>query len=300
MTSNLNSINWPSLPLAEWDATRATVHMWTQIVGKTRMVLSPRQNHYWHVTLYVTPRGLNTSPIPIGKQTFDTEFDFAAHQLVIRTSGGQIKSMPLYPRSVADFYAEYMACLRALGIEMKIHRKPQEVEDTTPFDEDRHHASYDAEYIERFQRVLTQADRVMKEFRARFLGKCSPVHFFWGSFDMAVTRFSGRPAHQPATADPMTREAYSHEVSSCGFWPGDLRFPHPAFYAYMAPAPAGLDKAIVHPGGWSAQLGEHLLEYDAVRELDAPEEAILSFFQSSYEVGAGLANWDRSALECPK
>jgi hypothetical protein len=303
MTSNLNSTDGPALllpplPLEEWDATRATVHMWTQIVGKTRMVLSPRQNHYWHVTLYVTPCGLNTSPIPFGKRTFDVEFDFAEHQLVIRTGDGQTRSMALYPRSVADFYTEYMATLRALGIEVKINRKPQEVEDVTPFDQDTHHASYNAEQVERFQRILTQVDRVMKEFRGRFLGKCSPVHFFWGSFDLAVTRFSGRPADQPATADPITREAYSHEVSSCGFWPGDQRFPRPAFYAYMAPAPAGLDKARVQPGGWNAQLGEHLLEYDAVREVNAPHEAILNFFQSAYEGGATLANWDRSSLEC--
>jgi hypothetical protein len=299
MRSNSNLTEWPSLPLAEWQATHDTLHMWTQIVGKTRMVLSSPVNHWWHTTLYVTPRGLATSSIPAGSQTFDMEFDFLAHQLSIVTSSGRQKSIPLYARSVADFYAEYMACLKSLGIEVRIYRKPQEVEDTTPFDQDTHHASYDTEAVERIHQILLSSDRVLKKFRSRFLGKCSPVHFFWGSFDLAVTRFSGRPAHQPDTVDRVTREAYSHEVSSCGFWPGDGRFPAPAFYSYFAPTPKGLDQGVVQPGAWNTKLGEFILEYDAVRELTAPDDAIVNFCQSSYEAGAKLANWDRASLERP-
>jgi hypothetical protein len=268
--------------------------MWTQIVGKTRLALSPPQNHWWHVPLYVTPRGLTTSPIPSGKQTFEVEFDFVAHQVSIRTSAGTGRSIPLYPRSVADFYAEYMACLRSLGIEVKITLKPEEFDDTTPFNEDRHHASYDPEYVERFRRVLINADRVLKEFRSRFLGKCSPVHFFWGSFDLAVTRFSGRLCMPPVKPDPIMSEAYSHEVISCGFWPGDRRFKHPAFYSYTLPAPPGIDKEAF----WDAQLGEFILKYEAARAAEAPERAILDFCQSTYEAGAKLAQWDRQALEC--
>jgi hypothetical protein len=300
MTSSLSSTNgspdWPSLPFSDWEPTCDTVHMWTQIVGKTRLALSPPQNHWWHVPLYVTPRGLNTSPIPAGKQTFEVEFDFVAHQVSIRTSAGAGRSIPLYPRSVADFYAEYMACLRSLGIEVRITLKPEEFDDTTPFDEDRHHASYDPEYVERFRRVLINADRVLKEFRSRFLGKCSPVHFFWGSFDLAVTRFSGRLCMPPVKPDPIMSEAYSHEVISCGFWPGDRRFKHPAFYSYTLPAPSGIDKEAF----WDAQLGEFILKYEAARAAEAPERAILDFCQSTYEAGAKLAQWDRQALECHK
>jgi hypothetical protein len=274
--------------------------MWTQIVGKTRLALSAPQNHWWHVPLYVSPRGLNTSPIPFGNRTFDVEFDFLAHRLAIRTSSGEGRTISLHPRSVADFYAEYMACLHSLGIDVKIYRKPQEFDDTTPFDEDRHHLSYDREYVERFRRILVSSDRVLKTFRSRFLGKCSPVHFFWGSFDLAVTRFSGKAVHQPDTVDPITREAYSHEVSSCGFWPGDRRFKHPAFYAYTIPAPAGLEKQPVRPGAWDTQLGEFILKYQDVRELDALDTAILDFCQGTYEAGANLAKWDRTALEWNK
>jgi hypothetical protein len=276
--------------------------MWTQIVGKTRLVLSPPQNHWWHVALYVTPRGLSTSPIPFGKRTFDVEFDFVGHQLAIRTSAGEGRSIPLFPRSVADFYAEYMACLRSLGIEVKINPVPDEFDDTTPFDQDRHHASYDSEYIERFRRILINSDHVLKEFRSRFIGKCSPVHFFWGSFDLAVTRFSGRLAPQPEKTNPIMAEAYSHEVISCGFWPGDRRSKHPAFYAYALPAPSGFDKELVRPeaASWDAALGEFILKYEAIREGDGPEQAILEFCQSTYEAGAKLAQWDRQALECSK
>jgi hypothetical protein len=275
--------------------------MWTQIVGKTRLALSPPQNHWWHVPLYVTPRGLSTSTIPFGKLTFEVEFDLVAHETVVRTSAGQGRGIPLFPRSVADFYAEYMACLRALGIDVTIDRKPEEFDDTTPFDQDRHHASYDPEYVERFRRILIHADRALKKFRARFLGKSSPVHFFWGSFDLAVTRFNGNLCPPPPEKpDPITAEAYSHEVISCGFWPGDRKFKHPAFYAYAVPKPAGLETEPVRPdaASWDVQLGEFTLKYEAIRETEAPEQAILDFCQSTYEAAARLAQWDRQALEC--
>lgn len=293
------SPEWPALPFPEWEKTCDTLHMWTEIVGKTRLGLTPLENHWWNVALYVTPRGLNTSPIPFRGRTFDADFDFIAHKLSIRTSEGEERVMPLYPRSVADFYSEYMAALRAFGIDVHIHTTPDEFDDKTPFDQDKHHASYDREQVERFRRILINADRVLKEFRSRFIGKCSPVHFFWGSFDLAVTRFSGRRASLPADADPLTREAYSHEASSCGFWPGDRRFKHAAFYAYSAPAPAGLDKEAVQPGGgyWDSQLGEFILKYDDVHKAGLPEHAVLEFCQSTYEAGAKLAGWDRDALE---
>jgi hypothetical protein len=297
MRSNLNSTEWPALPFAEWEATCDTVHMWTQIVGKTRMVLSAPVNHWWHTALYVTPCGLNTSPIPYGDQTFDVEFDFIAHQVRIATSTGRRRTIPLYPRSVADFYTEYMAALQSFGIEFRINRAPCEFDDTTPFDQDQHHASYDREYVERFRRILVLSDGVFKQFRSRFTGKCSPVHFFWGSFDLAVTRFSGKPAPANEKADPVTREAYSHEVSSCGFWPGNRQFQQPAFYAYAAPAPAGFDKQPVSPGGWDSQLGEYILKYEEARHAAQPAQAVLDFCQSTYDAAARLANWDRTALE---
>jgi hypothetical protein len=302
MTSNLISTEWPSLPFSEWEATCDTVHLWTQIVGKTRLVLSHPQNHWWHVPLYVTPRGLDTSPIPFGNRTFDVEFDFVAHQVVVRTSEGHGRSIPLFPRSVADFYTEYMAGLRSLGIDVAIHATPDEFDDATPFSEDWHHASYDREYVERFRRILINSDRVLKEFRSRFIGKCSPVHFFWGSFDLAVTRFSGRLAPQPEKTDPVTREAYSHEVISCGFWPGNRKFRHPAFYAYAIPGPPGIDKEPVRPdaASWDSQLGEFILKYEAIREVPSPAQAILDFCQSTYEAGAKCGDWDRQALECKK
>jgi hypothetical protein len=273
--------------------------MWTQIVGKTRLALAPPENHYWNVTLYVTPSGLTTSPIPFRSETFEVQFDFIAHELSIRTSAGKQVNLPLFPRSVADFYSEYMASLRFLGIDVTIHRTPDEFDDKTPFDQDHHHASYDTEYVESFRRILVNTDRSFKKFRARFVGKCSPVHFFWGSFDLAVTRFSGRPAALPNDADPMTREAYSHEVISCGFWPGDRRFPHPAFYSYTMPAPSALDKEIVRPRAayWDSQLGEFILKYDDVRAGQSPDQSILEFCESTYEAGANLAHWDRSTLE---
>ena len=291
--------DWPSLPYGDWENTRDTLHMWTQIVGKTRMALAPLENHWWNVTLYVTPRGLTTSSIPAGPGTFEAEFDLVAHELRLQTSHGSRHCLRLFPRSVADFYAEYMAALRSLGIEVRIYRKPVEFDDTTPFDQDQHHASYDTEYVERFRRILIHSDRVFKKFRSRFLGKSSPVHFFWGSFDLAVTRFSGRPAPEREGADAMTREAYSHEVASCGFWPGDRRLKQAVFYAYSAPSPPGLDKEPVRPGAayWEPQLGEFLLKYEDARAAAAPDDAVLEFCQSAYEAGAKLAQWDRGSLE---
>lgn len=273
--------------------------MWTQIVGKTRMALTPLENHWWNVPLYVTPRGLSTSPIPHGNKTFDAEFDFLAHRLTIRASDGKDHTIQLYPRSVADFYTEYLACLRALGIEVHIHPTPVEFDDTTPFDQDHHHAAYDREYIERFRRILIHSDCVFKEFRAGFIGKSSPVHFFWGSFDLAVTRFSGRRAPERKDVDPVTREAYSHEVISCGWWPGNRNFKHAAFYAYAAPSPQGLEAQSVRPEAayWDVQLGEFILKYDDVCAGPSPDQSILEFCQSTYEAGAKLANWDRAALE---
>ena len=295
----VNPTEWPPLPFEEWESTCDTLHMWTQIVGKTRLLLAPMQNHWWNAALYVTPTGLTTSSIPYGAVTFEVEFDWSRHKLLVRSSHGVEHSFGLYPRSVADFYHEYMACLNSLGIEVKIDRRPMEFDDTTPFDEDQHHAAYDAACVEKFRRILIQADRVLKIFRARFTGKCSPVHFFWGSFDLAVTRFSGRLAPERPGADMVTREAYSHEVSSCGFWPGDRRFKQAAFYAYSAPSPPGLDREPVRPeaASWDQQLGEFILRYDDIRTQSSPEALILDFCQSTYEAGAKLAQWDRAALE---
>jgi hypothetical protein len=295
----MNQANWPALPFAEWEKTCDTLHMWTQIVGKTRMALAPLENHWWNVPLYVTPRGLTTSPIPCASGTLEIEFDLVSHQLWLRASSGCLHSMRLYPRSVADFYAEFMAALKMLEVEVKIYKVPVEFDDLTPFDKDQHHASYDTEYVERFRNILVHTDRVFKQFRTRFLGKCSPVHFFWGSFDLAVTRFSGRRAEQKEGVDKVTREAYSHEVTSCGWWPGNRAFPHPAFYAYSAPVPPGLDAEPVRPPAahWDTQLGEFILKYEDARTSPTPEQDILDFCQSTYEAGAKLAHWDRPNLE---
>jgi hypothetical protein len=301
----LSPSEWPALPYAEWEKTRDTLHMWTQIVGKTRMKLAPLENHWWNVPLYVTPRGLGTSAIPWKNGAFSMEFDLVAHQLMFHSSGGAQHCMRLYPRSVADFYQEYMASLKSVGIDVRIYKVPVEFDDVTPFDQDQHHASYDMEYVERFRRILVHTDRIFKQFRSGFLGKSSPVHFFWGSFDLAVTRFSGRRAPQREGVDPVTREAYSHEVTSCGFWPGDRRFPQAAFYAYSAPVPPGLEKESVRPSEvayWDAKLGEFILKYDdargiAMKDDTSPDQTILDFCQSAYEAGAKLAQWDRPAFE---
>jgi hypothetical protein len=292
---------WPALPLADWQETYQTLHMWTQIVGKVRLALSPPLNHWWQVTLYVTPRGLTTSSIPNGARTFEVAFDFLDHTLGIETSDRAHRAMGLYPRSVADFYREFMALLRSLGIEVRINPLPQEIANPIRFDEDEVHASYDAASATRCWRILLQSDRVLKQFRARFIGKCSPVHFFWGSFDLAVTRFSGRRAPERPGANHIEREAYSHEVSSCGFWPGvpGGAVQEPAYYAYMAPAPPGFDAAAVRPAAasYDPALGEFLLPYEAVRTAADPDAMLLDFAQSTYVAGANLANWDRAALE---
>jgi hypothetical protein len=291
--------NWPSLPLEEWKDTYATLHMWAQIVGKIRLVQSPLINHWWQVPLYVSARGLTTSPIPYEARTFEMEFDFIDHQLLISTSDGIIKSIALRARSVANFYKELMDTLRSLGMEVEIRARPDEVPDPIPFAEDETHASYDPEYANRFWRILVQADRVFKEFRARFTGKCSPVHFFWGSFDLAVTRFSGRRAPEREGADSITREAYSHEVISHGFWPGSGNIQAPAFYAYAAPEPDGFKEAKVRPekAFYTPETSGFILLYEDVRRSASPDDALMDFLESTYEAGANLAKWDRSSLE---
>lgn len=295
----LEESSWPALPLAEWGATCATLHMWTQIVGKVRLALAPHINHWWEVPFYVNARGLTTSPIRFGARAFEIEFDFIDHNLGIRVSDGATKFVPLYPRSVADFYAEFMALLSAMGLGVKIWPKPVEVPDPIPFPDDTQHASYDAEYVNRFHRILLQLDAIFKEFRGRFIGKISPVHFFWGSFDLAVTRFSGRRAPPRAGADAVTRDAYSHECSSAGFWPGSGDVKDAAFYSYAAPAPEGYAAARVLPPSafYHSGLGEFILMYKDVRQAASPEATLLDFLQSTYEAAANLGKWDRAALE---
>jgi len=298
-SNQANAETWPSLPLEEWKDTYATLHMWAQIVGKIRLVQSPLVNHWWQVPLYVSARGLTTSPIPYEARTFEIEFDFIDHQLRVTTSDGIKKTLALAPRSVADFYRELMRTLSSLGIEVEIRVKPDEVPDPIPFAEDETHAAYDPEYANRFWRILVQADRVFKEFRSRFIGKCSPVHFFWGSFDLAVTRFSGRRAPEREGADSITREAYSHEVISHGFWPGSGNVKAPAFYSYAAPEPAGFPQAPIRPESafYNPETSGFILYYDDVRQADSPDETLMDFLQSTYEAGANLAKWDRASLE---
>ena len=293
---------WPPLPLAEWQDTYATLHMWTQIVGKVRLALSPHVNHWWEVPLYVNARGLTTLAIPFQSQTFEVQFDFINHQVLVLTGRGTTGTLPLSPRSVAEFYAQFTDLLHSLGIEVRIWPMPVEVPRPIRFDQDHTHASYDAEYAHRFWRILVTADAIFKEFRASFIGKASPVHFFWGSFDLAVSRFSGRRAPPRPAADRITREAYSHEVSSAGFWPGGGEVPGAAFYSYIVPeppgfalSPLGVEKAFYHP-----KLHEFILMYDDVRASSSPRERLLQFLQRTYEAGATLGNWDRDALEGPK
>jgi hypothetical protein len=290
---------WPALPLEDWQETYHNLHMWTQIVGKVRLELAPNTNHWWNVPLYVNARGLTTSPIPYGDLVFEIEFDFITHELLIDRSDGVRRKVALVPRTVAEFYAEFMSALRSMGIELSLYAKPVEVADPIPFAEDHLYRAYDRDAAHRFWRILVSCDAVFKQFRARFLGKNSPVQFFWGSFDLAVTRFSGRRAPERPGADPITRAAYSHEVISAGWWPGGSGVAGPAFYCYAAPAPAGLEMQKVRPEAafYHPELKEFILLYDAVREADSPERMLLEFLQSTYESAANLARWNRGELE---
>jgi len=304
MTATSRWDPWPALPLEAWRETYATLHLWTQIVGKIRLASSPWQNHSWHVTLYVTAKGLTTSPIPHGDRSFQIDFDFIDHQLVIQASDGRAGRLALVPQSVAAFYARLVAGMEALDLRVNIHPYPNEVPDPVPFAEDEAHRAYDAEYVARFWRILVQADRVFKQFRARFRGKCSPVHFFWGAPDLAVTRFSGRPAPRhpggvPHLPDWVTREAYSDELSSCGFWPGGGLIAYPAFYSYAYPEPSGFATSPVQPADafYSTELREFILPYEVVRQSATPDTVLLAFLQTSYAAAADQAGWDRSSLE---
>ena len=294
--------DWPNIKFSEWQDTLATLHMWTQVVGKIRLEQTPLVNHWWNVPLYVSARGLTTSAMPYEDRIFEIEFDFIDHQLLIKCSDGASKTLPLRPQSVADFYAEVMSALRELGLEIKIWTTPVEVPDPIPFEEDTVHASYDAEYANRVWRAMVKMDEVLKEFRALFIGKVSPVHFFWGSFDMAVTRFSGKTAPERPGADLITREAYSHEVISHGWWPGNKDMDS-AFYSYTTPEPPGLAETIaqgkIRPAEtfYSVEMKEFFLLYDDVRKSDSPEKTLMDFCQTTYDAGADLAGWDRAALE---
>ncbi len=289
---------WPALPLSSWQDTCETLHMWTQIVGKVRLALTPLVNHWWNVPLYVNSRGLTTSAIPYHDSAFELQFDFLDHQLELRTAAGQVHSLALAPRSVAAFYREFMAMLHSAGIEVAIWRMPVEIPNPIPFDEDEVHASYDREAAQTFWHILVTAHTVLEEFRSRFIGKSSPVHFFWGSFDLAVTRFSGRRAPERSGADFMTREAYSHEVSSVGFWPG-AGLGDPAFYSYAAPEPDGFSTAAARPKAshYDPNLKEFVVMYDDIRTASSPSAALLDFCESTYEAAANLGRWDRKALE---
>jgi hypothetical protein len=296
--------DWPILPYMEWKDTYATLHMWTQIVGKVRLTLSPWLNHAWHATFYMTARGLTTSKIPYGERALQMDFDFFDHVLRISTSEGVERTIALKPRSVADFYRELFAQLGDLGFQVRIHKTPNEVQDAIPFDQDEKHASYDPDDARRCWQVLMRVDRVLKQFRAGFIGKASPVHFFWGSFDLAATRFSGRkapphPGGAPNCPNWVMRDAYSHEVSSCGFWPGNDMLPYPLFYAYAYPVPSGFPVSKVQPreAFFEPDFGEFVLPYDIVRNAALPDVMLFEFFQSTYDAAANLANWDRAALE---
>jgi len=295
--------DWPALPFTAWRDTAITLQLWTQVVGKVRLALTPWVNHSWQVPLYVTARGLGTSPIPAGGEVLEIEFDFIAHRLVMRTSRGEERTLKLEPRSVADFHARVMAMLSELGVAVTIDQMPNELPNPVRFSQDTKHASYDADAVHRFWRALLSADRVFKLFRTAFLGKVSPVHFFWGSFDLAVTRFSGRtapphPGGVPGLSDAVVREAYSHEVSSAGFWPGSDAFPQAAFYSYAYPEPKGYRDRTAAGGHFDATLSEFILPYDVVRESGDPDSTLLAFLQATYDAAADTGRWDRAALEC--
>lgn len=296
-----NENRWPELSYSAWRDTCQTLHMWTQIVGKVRLELTPFVNQWWEVPLYVSSRGLTTSPIPYADGMFEVRFDFIDHNLCVTTSQGGTKWMPLLPRSVALFYQEFMRVLASLQIDVHITTLPCEVPNAIPFDEDHEHKAYDPTYVHRFWQILVQTVTVLQGYRTRFIGKSSPIHFFWGSFDLALSYFSGRRAPERPGADRITREAYSQEVISVGFWPGNDAFPEPAFYGYAVPAPDGLADATIKPaeGYYSQDLGEFVLPYERIRGEPAPQQAIRAFFDSVYENSATLAKWDRAALERP-
>jgi uncharacterized protein DUF5996 len=302
---NAATTAWPDLPYLAWRETAATLQLWTQIVGKIRLALTPWLNHGWQVPLYVTARGLGTSPISTGDDLLEIEFDFIKHRLDMRTSRGDERALALEPQTVADFYCGVLDLMRDIGVVVAINEMPNEVQNAIPFSKDRTHASYDAAAACRFWRALIQVDRVFKLFRSGFLGKASPVHFFWGSFDLAVTRFSGRtaplhPGGVPGLPDAVTREAYSHEVSSAGFWPGNEAFPQAAFYSYAYPEPAGFRDRPVTPGAhFDAKLAEFVLPYDTVRAAADPDAVLLDFLSSTYAAAAEAGSWNRAALECP-
>lgn len=302
MTDSKGEI-WPALPYSEWKDTCKTLHMWTQIVGKIRLSLTPWTNHSWHVTLYVTARGLTTSPMFFGARVLQIDFDFIDHVLRLQTGEGIKKNIRLAPKSVAAFYREVMDALRELGVTLEINTTPNEVDPAIPFEENEKDSAYDPAYANRFWRALLQSDRVFKEFRSEFCGKCSPVHFFWGAVDLAVTRFSGRRAPQhpggvPHLPDAIAREAYSHEVSSLGFWPGNDMMPEPIFYSYAYPEPRGFSEAKVQPAqaSYNPQLKEFVLRYEDVRTAESPDAMLLDFARSTYDAASTLGNWDRAAL----
>jgi len=302
MSNSASTEIWPALPFSEWKDTAKTLHMWTQIVGKVRLALSPWTNHSWHVTLYLTARGLTTSPIYFDSRPLEIDFDFVDHVLRIQAAGKE-EIIPLKPKSVAAFYREVMAALHKAEIPIEINTTPNEVDPAIPFEQNETDSAYDPEYANRFWRVLLQTDRVFKEFRSEFCGKCSPVHFFWGSFDLAVTRFSGRRAPQhpggvPHLPDAVTREAYSHEVSSLGFWPGNEAMPDPILYSYAYPEPRGFSEAKVQPSfaTYNPRLKEFVLPYEQMRQAESPDTALLQFARSTYGAASTLGDWDRAAL----
>lgn len=290
---------WPPLPLAAWRETRETLHLWSQIVGKILLHQTPLVNHWWNAAFHLTSRGWTTGPVPHGRLTFEIEFDFVDHRLRITASDGGQRALPLEPRTVADFHVLLLETLRTMGLAVKPPVRPDEIPDAVPFAEDRQHGAYDPDFARRHWEVLTHSARVLQEFRGRFLGKCSPVHFFWGSFDLCVTRFSGRRAPARPDADAITREAYSHEVLSAGFWPGGGAVDDASYYAYAAPWPPGLEHEFIRPAGarYDPALGEFLLPYEMVRRSASPERVLLDFLESTYAAGARLLNWDRAALE---
>jgi hypothetical protein len=290
---------WPELQWDAWKDTATTLHMWTQMVGKTRLALTPLQNHWWNVPLYVSARGLTTSAMPWRGNVLEVEFDFCRHVLELRMGGSRVRWVELRPRTVADFFAEYKEALAALGVEAKIWPMPVEVAAPVRFDLDEANASYDRDAVQRFHQVLMRVDALLKRFSTGFQGKISPVHFFWGSFDLCVTRFSGRPASGPPRPDRMQQEAYSREVISAGWWPGNGGYGAAAFYCYAAPVPEGMAARPVRPGAWDPALGEFLLKYDEVRACASPQAAVMEFLQTTYAAGADTAAWDRKALERP-